>query len=248
MSKTETTKSHELYNLALYDHDMLPVIAYGSAGTGKTYGAVQAAMEGMWSKKYRKIIVTRPNVSFADTLGHLPGTDREKMEPWVAPVLQHMKEMGMKAGTLEMWEKDEKLIFKPLEHIQGLTFDNSIVIVDECQNMSFDQLRVFLTRVGKWSKVVLCGDIAQTSPKFKNSGLAQLIKMIDKFDLPVHTIQFDTEDIVRSEQCKMWVKAFEAWEAGADFSTKTRNEYDYYEDDDVIETNDDIWDDYLETR
>ncbi len=207
------TKTHDLYSLALYDHDVLPVIAYGSAGTGKTYGAVEAAVYGMRSKKFRKVVVTRPNVSFAGTLGHLPGTDREKMEPWVAPVLQHFVTHGVKKTELDLWEKSGKLTFKPLEHIQGLTFDNTFIIVDECQNMSFDQLKVFLTRVGKYSKVVLCGDIAQTSPLFKNSGLAELLRMIDNYDLRVHRIHFTVDDIVRSEQCAMWVKAFEKWES-----------------------------------
>jgi phosphate starvation-inducible PhoH-like protein len=78
--------------------------------------------------------------------------------------------------------------------------------------MTFDQLKVFLTRIGKWSKVVLCGDIAQVSPKFKGSGLAELIKMIKHFNMSVHTVEFTTEDILRSEQCKDWLINFEKWE------------------------------------
>lgn len=232
---TSLTKAHSLYRTALYDRDMYPVIAFGSAGTGKTYGAVEAAVDGMWSKRFKRIVVTRPNVSFAGTLGLLPGTAREKIEPWVQPVIQNMKQLGVKQGQIDDWESKERLIFEPLEHIQGLTFDDSIIIVDEVQNMSFDQLRVFLTRIGKYSKVVLCGDIAQTSPLFKNSGLEKLLKLVDKYDLPVHTIHFNVDDIVRSEQCKMWVEAFEAFEENRPmFQRPAEEEEEEYDEQDAI--------------
>jgi phosphate starvation-inducible PhoH-like protein len=100
-----------------------------------------------------------------------------------------------------------------LEHIQGLTWDNALVIVDEVQNTTFEQLKVLVTRMGKYSKLVLCGDIAQTSPLFKGSGLAEFIRMVEILDLPVHTIHFTREDVLRSEQCKLMIGAFEDWEA-----------------------------------
>ena len=78
--------------------------------------------------------------------------------------------------------------------------------------MTFQQLKVFLTRIGKYSKVVLCGDIAQISPKFRGSGLAELLEMIDYFNMNVHTIEFKRDDILRSEECKAWITAFENWE------------------------------------
>jgi phosphate starvation-inducible PhoH-like protein len=81
--------------------------------------------------------------------------------------------------------------------------------------MSFQQLKVFLTRTGKWSKVVLCGDVAQISPKFKGSGLAELLEMIDYCKMGVHTIEFGKDDILRSDQCKAWIEAFEQWELAA---------------------------------
>lgn len=202
---------HKLYELALRDKKHYPVIAYGSAGTGKTYGAVAAAYEGMSNKEYERIIVTRPNVSFANQNGFLPGTEREKMEPWIRPILQHLR-VFLNPEMIHLWEKSGKLQFYPLEYIQGMTFDRAFVIVDECQNMTFQQLKVFLSRIGNWSKVVLCGDIAQISPKFNGSGLSELIKMVDQFQLPVHQIEFDRDDILRSEQCKMWITAFEEWE------------------------------------
>ena len=203
---------HKAYDLALNDHDLLPVIGYGSAGTGKTYGAVGAATKWLERSKKQRVLVTRPNVSFAKENGFLPGTEREKMLPWIRPIQQNFDLHGVHKGHQECLEKTGQLVYMPLEYIQGLTFDNTFIILDECQNMSFEQLKVFLTRTGKWSKVVLCGDIAQISPKFKGSGLSQLIEMINHFDMPVHTIEFGREDILRSDQCKQWITAFESWE------------------------------------
>lgn len=125
------TIRHTEYDLALRDHDMLPVIAYGTAGSGKTYGAIGFATE--WLKtKNRKVVVTRPNVSFAQELGFLPGTEREKMEPWIRPIEQNFAAHGIHKGALESLEKHGILTYLPLEYIQGLTFDNSLIIVDEC--------------------------------------------------------------------------------------------------------------------
>lgn len=203
--------NHTTYKLALRDKKMFPTIAIGSAGTGKTYGAVAAAVEGLKGKAFKQIVVTRPNVSFADKNGFLPGTEREKMDPWVRPILQHMKNFASYEQIFG-WEDKKQLQFYPLEYIQGMTFDYSFIIVDECQNMTYEQLKVLLTRTGKWSKLVLCGDVAQVSPKFANSGLAKLIEMIDTMELPVNIIEFDRNDILRSEQCKMWIEAFEDFE------------------------------------
>lgn len=133
------------------------------------------------------------------------------MDPWVRPILQHMRKF-CSPDKIMVWEDKKQLQFFPLEHIQGMTFDNSFIVVDECQNMTIEQLKVMLTRTGKWSKLVLCGDMAQTSPHFRNSGLKQLIGIINKFELPVHLIEFDRDDILRSDQCKMWITAFEEWE------------------------------------
>lgn len=213
-NKLVLTNTHNVYAQALHDRDMKPVIAYGSAGTGKTYGAVEAALKQLENRQVQQIIVTRPNVSFAEKSGFLPGTEREKMEPWVRPILQNMMKCGYNASKIQAMEKAGQLVFYPLEHIQGLTFDNAFIIVDEVQNVSYDQLKVFLTRTGVWSRVVLAGDIAQISPRFNNSGLAQLLKMIKTMNVNVHTIEFLRNDILRSGQCKQWITDFEDFEAG----------------------------------
>lgn len=205
------TQKHKLYDLCLYDHDLLPTLAYGKAGTGKTYGAVKRAVKWLETKN-TQVIVTRPNVSFAEKNGFLPGTEREKMAPWIRPVEQLFHKFGVHQKQLETLEKYGRLQYLPLEYVQGLTFDNALIIVDEVQNMTFEQLKVFLTRTGKYSKVVLCGDIAQISPKFPQSGLAKFIAMCQRYDAPVHMIEFQEEDILRSDQCKMWINLFDRWE------------------------------------
>lgn len=205
------TVNHTVYQQMLNDREMLPVIATGPAGTGKTYGAVGKAVQWLEDKR-KKCLVTRPNVSFAKEGGYLPGTEREKMSPWVRPIEQNFKLHGVKEGALAMLEKEKRLTYMPLEFIQGLTWDDTLIIVDEVQNMTFEQLKVFLTRTGKYSKVVLCGDIAQTSPRFKGSGLGELLDMVHFLNTPCHTIEFGPDDIMRSEQCKRWILDFDRWE------------------------------------
>jgi phosphate starvation-inducible PhoH-like protein len=190
----------------------LPVIAYGSAGTGKTYGAVGAAVEWLQKGKHQKVLVTRPNVSFAEKNGFLPGTEQEKMEPWIRPIRQNFQYHGISKGEQGYLEKSGKVEYMPLEFVQGLTWDNTFIICDECQNMTFEQIKVFVTRAGKYSKVVLCGDIAQVSPKFRGSGLAEYLRMCEHFNARVHTIHFTRDDILRSELCKEQITMFEEWE------------------------------------
>jgi phosphate starvation-inducible PhoH-like protein len=206
------TSRHKTYELMLHDKDKLPVLAFGSAGTGKTYGAVQAALAALNEGSIDKIIVTRPNVSFADKSGHLPGSEREKMDPWIRPILQILAQLGLNRGHISDMEKHGRLVFYPLEFIQGMTFDNSFVIVDECQNMSIDQLRVMLQRMGRYSKLVLCGDIAQVSPRFHMSGLGEFVAMCEEVECDIHMIEFGIDDVVRSRQCKHWIQKFEEWE------------------------------------
>jgi len=207
------TKKHELYRQALFDKKLMPTIAYGSAGTGKTYGAIERAVAWLEEGRKNQVILCRPNVSFADTNGFLPGTEREKLEPWIRPLQQNFVQHGVGIRYQLDLEHNHRLQYHMLEHIQGSTWDNCLIVVDEVQNTTFEQLKVLVTRAGEYSKLVLCGDIAQTSPKFANSGLKEFIEMVEAFDLPVHTIHFTMEDVMRSPTCKMFIKAFEDWEA-----------------------------------
>ena len=204
--------SHTAYELALRDKHMMPVIGYGTAGTGKTYGACQAAVEWLSKDKRKKFLGVRPNVSFAEKSGFLPGTEREKMEPWIRPIMQNLAANGLSYNQQECMEKNHAIQYLPLEHIQGMTFDDTFIVLDECQNMTFAQIKGFMSRIGKYSKVVLCGDVNQVSPMFKNSGLAEYLDMIAYFDMNVHTIEFTRDDVKRGGICKSQIIAFEDWE------------------------------------
>ena len=171
--------SHKAYELALRDKKLMPVIGYGTAGTGKTYGACQAAVEWLSKDKRKKFLGVRPNVSFAEKSGYLPGTEREKMEPWIRPIMQNLALNGLSYNQQECMEKNHAIQYMPLEHIQGMTFDDTFIILDEVQNMTFEHIKGFMTRIGKYSKVVMCGDINQVSPMFQNSGLREYLEMVE---------------------------------------------------------------------
>lgn len=207
--KTRLTKNHSTYHVML--KDPLPTVCIGSQGTGKTYGAVEEAVRQLKEGRIRKIVASRPNVPFADTLGFLPGTDEEKMAPWVRPMKDLLLQF-MPHHELEDLIKNKKIEFFPFEHIQGLTFDNSFIILDEAQNASFNQLKIFLGRQGLYSKTVVCGDVRQTSDLFKKSGLGELVRMVRSTRVRCNIIEFTLEDCVRSAECKHWLECFEEWE------------------------------------
>lgn len=214
LHKVKLTKNHTLYNHALYSRDKAPVLCIGSAGTGKTFGAIKAAMTQLEEKTIRRIVVIRPQESFAAKAGYLPGDEREKLDPWVRPVYECLYKLGYTKSQVEYMEKANILAYYDLGMIQGLTFDNTFVLIDECQNMSYDQIRGLLTREGQWSRTVMCGDVAQTSPMFKNSGLPRFLEMTHAMNAPCHVINMTREDVVRSEKCKQWIADFEDFDAG----------------------------------
>ena len=139
----------------------------GKAGSGKTLLAVQTALDQVFKRQYDKIIITRPTISTEDN-GFLPGSEREKMEPWLVPIRSNMRKVYNKPDLLEKMEKDERIELVSLAHFRGRTFDNAVVIVDEFQNLSRSQLAMCIGRLGKESKMIFCGDSYQIDLKDKN--------------------------------------------------------------------------------
>jgi phosphate starvation-inducible PhoH-like protein len=139
----------------------------GKAGSGKTLLAVQIALDQMFKRQYNKIIITRPTISTEDN-GFLPGSEREKMEPWLVPIRSNMRKVYNKPEILEKMENDERIELVSLAHFRGRTFDSAIVIVDEFQNLSRSQLSMCIGRLGKESKMIFCGDSYQIDLKDKN--------------------------------------------------------------------------------
>jgi phosphate starvation-inducible PhoH-like protein len=139
----------------------------GKAGSGKTLLAVQVALDLYFKRSINKIIITRPTVSNEDN-GFLPGSLEEKMEPWLVPIRSNMRKVYNKPMILENMEKDENIELVSLTHFRGRTFENSICIVDEFQNLTKNQLEMVLGRLGKGSTMILTGDPQQIDLKFNN--------------------------------------------------------------------------------
>jgi len=151
----------------------------GKAGSGKTLLSVQIALDMFFKRQVDKIIITRPTISTEDN-GFLPGSEREKMEPWLVPIRSNMRKVYNKPPILEKMEKEEKIELVSLAHFRGRTFDNAIVIVDEFQNLTRPQLAMAIGRLGKDSKMIFCGDSYQIDLKDKNhSAYHDMAKLIE---------------------------------------------------------------------
>ena len=151
----------------------------GKAGSGKTLLACQVALDMFFKRMINKIIITRPTVSTEDN-GFLPGSEKEKMEPWLVPIRSNMRKVYNKPTILEKMEKAEQIELVSLAHFRGRTFDNSIVIVDEFQNLTRSQLAMAIGRLGKDSKMLFCGDSYQIDLKDKNySAYHDMAKLVN---------------------------------------------------------------------
>ena len=151
----------------------------GKAGSGKTLLACQIALDMFFKRQIDKIIITRPTVSTEDN-GFLPGSEKEKMEPWIVPIKSNMRKIYNKPNILEKMEKDESIELVSLAHFRGRTFENSIIIVDEFQNLTRSQFRMALGRLGKNSTMIFCGDNQQIDLKDKNySAIVDLPKITE---------------------------------------------------------------------
>ena len=139
----------------------------GKAGSGKTLLACQIALDMFFKRTVNKIVITRPTVSTEDN-GFLPGSLEEKLEPWLVPIRSNMRKVYNKPTILEKMEREEDIELVSLSHFRGRTFDYCIVIVDEFQNLTKQQLSMALGRLGKGSTMILCGDKQQIDLKFKN--------------------------------------------------------------------------------
>ena len=139
----------------------------GKAGSGKTLLAVQIALDMYFKRKINKIVITRPTVSNEDN-GFLPGSLAEKMDPWLVPIRSNMRKVYNKPDILDKMEKEENIELVSLTHFRGRTFDDSVCIVDEFQNLTKQQLQMVLSRLGKNSIMILCGDRYQIDLKFQN--------------------------------------------------------------------------------
>ena len=192
------------YIKALSESDQ--VIVFGPSGTGKTYVVSTFAADLYHRKKINKIVITRPHVSVGKDIGYLPGTLEEKAAPWALPVLDVLeKKLGK--GVVETALKSGNIEVAPLALMRGRSFEDSFIICDESQNITFHELKMLLTRIGDGSKLVLNGDVMQSDLK-EADGLSKVVHIVKKHLLPVPIVEFGVEDIVRSDMTKLWVKTF----------------------------------------
>lgn len=182
------------------------VIVTGAAGTGKTFIAATKAAQLFDSGLIDKIILTRPNVPAGRSLGFFPGTMEEKIAPWIVPFVEVLED-SLGKDVVDIAMKNGNISVIPFEVMRGRTFKNAFVILDEAQNASPHELKMFLSRVGENAQVVINGDIMQSDLRME-SGLSKLIEIIHSQKLDVPTIEFTMDDIVRSDICAMWIKAF----------------------------------------
>jgi phosphate starvation-inducible PhoH-like protein len=180
-------------------------IGIGCAGVGKSYIALSYAAQQLELKNISKVIITRPIVEAGEKLGFLPGELGEKTAPYMLPMLEILnKRLGK--STVDYYLKRGVIEFKPLAYLRGTTFDNAIVILDEAQNCSESQMRMFLTRIGEDVKVIIDGDLDQQDTNDR-SGLADAIRRLVYVN-NVGIIKFDVQDIVRSGIAKEIVMAY----------------------------------------
>ena len=183
----------------------------GPAGTGKTYLAVAMAVFALKNKLVEKIVLTRPAVEAGEKLGFLPGDLQEKVDPYLRPLYDALSEM---LGTDVMHKFMTKNIIEiaPLAYMRGRTLDDSFIILDEAQNTTIEQMKMFLTRMGFNSKMVITGDVTQTDlPHDRKSGLKHACSILENIT-GIKTVFFDDTDVVRHEIVSKIIKAYEMFE------------------------------------
>ena len=192
--------------VAEYLHNDL-IFAIGPAGTGKTYTAIALAVRALRDKEVKRIILTRPAVEAGEKLGFLPGDLRQKLDPYLQPLYDALKDM-IPHKRLEGFIEEGVIEIAPLAYMRGRTLGDAFVILDEGQNTTMKQLKMFLTRMGKHARFIVTGDITQIDlPEHVQSGLVVALERLR--DIPgISIVEFDSRDIVRHRLVKHIVEAF----------------------------------------
>ena len=188
-------------------------LGIGPAGTGKTYLAVAAAVAAFRAKEVNRIILTRPAVEAGERLGFLPGDLQSKVDPYLRPLYDALFDM-LGAETYNKYLERGSIEVAPLAYMRGRTLDDSFIILDEAQNTTPEQMKMFLTRLGFNSKMVITGDITQIDlPDGKRSGLRDVLKILKNVD-DIAQIRFNERDVVRHKLVQEIIKAYEKNEEG----------------------------------
>ncbi len=199
------------HNQALYIDGMFKkniIFAVGPAGTGKTYLAIAHALKEILEKKKRKLVLTRPVVEAGESLGFLPGDLNQKISPYLRPLYDAIDSL-IPYNVIKKLEENRVIEIAPLAYMRGRSLKDSYILLDEAQNTTKEQMKMFLTRLGEGSKAIITGDITQIDlPSRKKSGLIHSLEILQDLE-DIHFSFFDAKDIVRSPLVKAIVNAYE---------------------------------------
>src|SRR6202171_4408831 len=199
------------YLEAIENHDM--VFGIGPAGTGKTYLAVAMAISALLSKRVNRIILARPAVEAGERLGFLPGTLQDKIDPYLRPLYDALYDM-LEPEKVDRYLEKNVIEIAPIAFMRGRTLNDSFVILDEAQNTTSEQMKMFVTRLGFNSKAVITGDVPQIDlPAGRTSGLVEAMKVVSAIE-GISFVYFDERDVVRHKLVQQIVKAYEAFSSG----------------------------------
>ncbi len=203
--KAKTPNQYKLIEASV-DNDM--VFAIGPAGTGKTYTAVALAVRALKNREVRRIILTRPAVEAGENLGFLPGDLKEKLDPYLAPLYDALRDMIPKE-KLEFYLENKTIEIAPLAFMRGRTLDDAFVILDESQNTTTSQMKMFLTRMGESARFIITGDTSQIDlPKHQKSGLKEAVGYLKNVK-GIGFIYLDGSDVIRHPLVKQIIEAYE---------------------------------------
>ncbi|MBK9270621.1 MAG: PhoH family protein [Saprospiraceae bacterium] len=215
------TKNQLLMVQAVEENDV--VFAIGPAGTGKTYTAVALAVRALKNKFVKKIILTRPAVEAGENLGFLPGDLKEKIDPYLRPLYDALDDM-IPAEKLEQYIQNRVIEIAPLAFMRGRTLDNAFIILDEAQNSSTLQMKMFLTRLGPTAKCIITGDLSQIDLHYRQiSGLKQAANILGKIR-GITTVHLSVDDVVRHRLVKDILRAYDELNQRKELSKSEKQE------------------------
>ena len=224
-----TEKQQALIELGT-DKNSRVIFLAGPAGSSKTTVAMRIALEQMQQKKISEIVMVRAAVESADAkLGYLPGDIEGKFGPYMGPFEDKLEEL-LPVGDIKRLKGENRLICQPINFVRGASWTAKFVIVDEAQNLTINELQTLMTRIGKFTKMIICADSAQSDlPKHKQGGFdktAYIFNTVDAQAFGIYSVKFNNDDIVRSELCKFIVKTFDEHPAELQSACQKASHYD----------------------
>lgn len=218
---TARTENQQKLVKAFDENDL--VFATGPAGSGKTFVAIALAVRALKNKEARKIILSRPAVEAGEKLGFLPGEMKDKLDPYLQPLYDALQDM-IPAAKLKEYMENNVIQIAPLAFMRGRTLNDAIIILDEAQNTTTHQIKMFLTRLGMNAKMIVTGDVTQIDlPPSATSGLVQAMRVLREVK-GIGRVQFDKKDIVRHKLVQRIVEAYDQFDAQNREAKKERRE------------------------